>query len=203
MTNVRFVGRVKNTGRKCVVVFRHIYDENGNVTDKENCLAFETESLPDAEHQNLMQIVEDPATQASTEMFEALNKERHFETGQTYLQWLHQMGRLRRFPTTNIEMTPNSHSTIGLHELNTVIDMQAQGSSMESIEKELERMKSDEESDVVPDDGHLMTDERLAESFLNQAEQFEAQAKELREKAEALTKEEFVEGGSDGDSSEE
>jgi hypothetical protein len=43
MANLKHIGRVANTNVKCVVVFREIYDEKGNVIDPNNCLVVETE----------------------------------------------------------------------------------------------------------------------------------------------------------------
>ena len=43
---VKHVGRIKNTDRKCVVAFRYIYDEKGNITDRDHCLVIDADALP-------------------------------------------------------------------------------------------------------------------------------------------------------------
>ena len=70
MATMKHIGRVANTGLKCVVVFRQIYDENGNVTDDKHCLVVETERLPDMEHDDVVRVVESDAGQESAEFYE-------------------------------------------------------------------------------------------------------------------------------------
>jgi hypothetical protein len=63
------VGRVENTGRRCLVVFREVYDEKGNVIEPDKCLVVETDTLPDFAHQDLMSIVESEPAQREGEFF--------------------------------------------------------------------------------------------------------------------------------------
>ena len=44
---MKHIGRVSNTGMKCIVVFREMYDARGNVEDPNHCLIVETGRLPD------------------------------------------------------------------------------------------------------------------------------------------------------------
>ena len=73
MANLKHIGQVANTGLKCIVVFREIYDENGNVTEPDNCLIVETERLPDMEHDDIVRIVESPSGQEAKEFFERMS----------------------------------------------------------------------------------------------------------------------------------
>ena len=61
MANLKHVGQIANTGLKCIVVLREIYDENGNVQESDNCLVVETERLPDMEHDDIVRVVESSA----------------------------------------------------------------------------------------------------------------------------------------------
>lgn len=204
MAPLKHVGRIKNTGRRCVVVFREIYDEHGNVVDENNCLVFESESLPDAEHQDLMRIIESEPAQATGELYNVLSRER-LGTGVTALSWLAQSGRLRKFPTSNIELVPDSNSIIGLDTLNKIVKMQKSGVSQAEIEQAIrddtdsaprdvtnqivnesaDQTAQETEAPATPqsgDDG-VLDDTALAKSYVDQAEVFEKQAKELRDQA--------------------
>ena len=192
MINLKHVGRVKNTGRKCVVVFREIYDNNGNVIEDNNCLVIETESLPDAEHQTLMRIIESQEAQSAPEIYNLLSRERHPE-GNPFLMWAHSANRLRKYGTDNIEMTPNSSTVLPLNKLNEIIRMQNTGVAEKSINDRFNVTDAENEVMTVPaNDPGVLTDEDMAENFLKQARTFEQQARELRKQAKEITKTETV-----------
>ena len=107
MANVKHVGQVANTGLKCVVVFREIYDENGNVTDPNHCLIVETERLPDMEHDDIVRVVESDSAQTANQFYEVAHRSM-FSDGINMLTKLHNRGYLKKYPTNQILMTPNS-----------------------------------------------------------------------------------------------
>jgi|TARA_R110000851_G_scaffold12905_3_gene44445 hypothetical protein len=200
MAALKHVGRIKNTGRRCVVVFREIYNTEGHVVDENNCLVFETESLPDAEHQDLMRIVESDQAQTTGDLFDVLGRSR-LGTGEQALNWLASSNRLRKYPSNNVDLTPDSSTVIGLDTLNKIVKMQKAGASQADIENVL-RDDTDssprdatnavdsmtEVSDAVeaPSGDVVMDDAALAVSYIDQAKMFEAQAKDLRVQAKAL-----------------
>jgi hypothetical protein len=203
MASLKHVGRIKNTGRRCVVVFREMYNEKGVVVDENNCLVFESESLPEAEHNDLMRIIESGAAQSTGDLFEVLGRER-LGSGVAALQWLSASNRLRKFPTNNVELTPDSTTILGLDTLNTIVKMQSAGKSQEEIENML-RDDTDQPprvseivkealdgTDVTNADATTQTgdgvldDATIAANYLAQAEMFETQAKDLRAQAETL-----------------
>jgi len=201
MTSLKHFGRVKNTGRRCVVVFREIYDERGHVTDTDNCLIFETENLPDAEQQELMGIVQGENAQSTGDVFNVLARAR-LGNGMAALTWLASSQRLKKFPTSNIELTPDSNTTLSLNTLNTIVKMQKAGASEATINKilrddaDLSLRNADDVAASLHDansaqvetqtaDGGLDND-ALAQQRLTQAELFETQAMELREQAYSL-----------------
>tara|TARA_B110000238_G_scaffold198142_1_gene242114 strand:+ start:842 stop:1501 length:660 start_codon:yes stop_codon:yes gene_type:complete len=199
MVALKHVGRVINTGRRCVVVFREMYNENGHVTDENSCLVFETETLPDAEHQDLMRIVESGSSQSTGDLFNVLARER-LGSGVTALSWLSESKRLHKVATNNVELTPDSTTVLALVTLNKIVKMQKAGSSQRDIENMLRddtdqspRVAEtvadilDSASNVDAQTGEgVLDDATIAESYLKQAVAFEAQAKELRESAEKL-----------------
>lgn len=133
---LKHVGRVKNTGRRCIVVFREIYNEKGHVIDPDNCLVVETDTLPDAEHQDFMRIIEGDNAQSTGDLYNVLVRER-LGNGLAALEWLNSSRRLRKFPTNNIELIPDANTTLGLDTLNTIVKMQKTGASAEDIENVL------------------------------------------------------------------
>jgi hypothetical protein len=197
MRSLKHVGRVKNTGRRCVVVFRELYNDQGKVIDEHNCLIIESETLPDAEHQDIMQIVESDTMQEASNAFEVFARSR-LGNGQTSLAWMHSTGRLRKMPTNNVELTPNTTQVISLDQLNTIVRMQNAGASQADIENVLQ-----DDTDPTARDAKLtestpatnqntpsqassdgvLSDAEIAQVRLNQAVEFEAQAKELRDQA--------------------
>jgi hypothetical protein len=203
MATLKHVGRIKNTGRRCVVVFRQMYNEKGVVIDENNCLVFESEALPEAEHNDLMRIVESHSAQSTGDLFNVLGRER-LGSGVPALQWLSSSNRLRKFPTNNVELTPDASTVLGLETLNTIVKMQNSGASQADIEnmlrddtdqpprvseivKEALDVNDDSTVDATAQTGNgVLDDATIAANYLAQAEMFETQAKDLRAQAETL-----------------
>ena len=104
---LKHVGQVINTGRRCVVVFREIYDDTGKVIDTNNCLIVETDRLPDAVHQYLMRIIESEPAQRTGDLYNVLHRER-LGDGSVALAYLNKSGRLRKFPTSQVLLLQDS-----------------------------------------------------------------------------------------------
>lgn len=208
MTAIKHLGRIKNTGKRCIVVFREIYNDQGHVIDENSCLVVETDSLPDAESQEIMKIVESEPAQSTGDIYNVLARER-LSSGYTTLSWLTRSGRLRKYPTGNIELIPNSETTIALDQLNKIVKMQKSGASQVDIEnvlqddtdlqprqaKEVNQMLHEDNFDAydAPEvvetqsgQGNILSDSDIAKRRLEQARQFEAQAKEMRQSAYTL-----------------
>ncbi|GEM_PF-3301182 len=197
MAVLKHVGRVKNTGRRCVIVFRQMYDDKGHVVDEDHCLVFETENLPDAEHQDLMRIIESDQAQTTGELYNVLSRSR-LGSGVQALNWLASSNRLRKFPTSNIELTPDSRTVLGLDKLNKIVKMQNSGASESDINNVLrddtdsppregavsELTDSNEpvQAETQPADG-VLDDAAIAKQRIEQAETFESEAQTLREQA--------------------
>lgn len=207
MTSLKHVGRVRNTGRRCAIVFREIYDERGHVIDENSCLVFESESLPSAEHQELMRIIESESAQATGDLFHVLGRER-LGNGSLALNWLVDTARLRKFPTDNVDLTPDSKTVIRLDKINKIVKMQKAGATEADVANFLRKnadlmpavaddMSKDMAKPVTeePDSSTalqsgtdwVLDDAALAESYIKQARDFEQQAKDLRVQAKKLT----------------
>lgn len=117
MANLKHVGRVIETGKKCVVAFRTIPG------DANHCLVVTTENLTDSYHNSIINLVESVAGQNSGELADIMARTR-FEDGNIMLTMLHAMGKLTKVPTSGVEMTPNTTTRILLSELNQLIASQ-------------------------------------------------------------------------------
>lgn len=169
--NLKHIGQIINTQRRCVVVFREIPD------DIENCLVVDSDALPDWMHDDVMQAVESPAAQASANFYEYATRN-IMSDGTTMLNRLHNNGLLRKQPTKNISMVPNRETSINLAELNKII-RQENGDApavTETTETTEQPAQAEQSNDV-------MDDSAVAQTMLDQANLFEQEAKALREKA--------------------
>lgn len=114
MGNLKHIGRVVSTGRKCLIAYRTLPG------DAYNCLIIPTENLPDEYHDALINLVESPSGQEAYEFAEVLARSQ-FSDGSTMLPSLHAKGKLVKVPTDAIEIIPNNTTKILLSELNQLI----------------------------------------------------------------------------------
>lgn len=191
MANVKHVGQVANTGLKCVVVFREIYDENGNVTDPNHCLIVETERLPDMEHDDIVRVVESDSAQTANQFYEIAHRSM-FSDGINMLTKLHNRGYLKKYPTNQILMTPNSSTSVALNEVNEIIRKQKTGMSESDIRNSMvddtdkpprNHTTSQQTTPAPKAEAGVLDDKDIAKNMLSQADTYEAEVKRLREEA--------------------
>ena len=195
MANIKHVGQIINTQRRCVVVFREVPDE------PENCLVVDTDALQDWMHDDVINAVESPGAQASPNFYEYAQRTM-FTDGSNMLQTMNARNLLQKVSTSNIMMTPNQTSQVKLSELNDIIREQSGGAPVVAPElmgeadmqgkdtspvvtEAVEAEQSAPAPTVAPADG-VMGDEDVAKGMISQAEYFEGEAKRLREEAYAL-----------------
>ena len=191
MANIKHVGQVANTGLKCVVVFREIYDENGNVTDPNHCLIVETERLPDMEHDDIVRVVESDSAQTANQFYEIAHRSM-FSDGINMLTKLHNRGYLKKYPTNQILMTPNSSTSVALSEVNEIIKKQSTGMSegdirnsmVDDTDKPPRNHTTSQQTTPAPKaEAGVLDDSTIAKNMLSQADTYEAEVKRLREEA--------------------
>tara|TARA_B100000965_G_scaffold118075_2_gene97441 strand:- start:1656 stop:2312 length:657 start_codon:yes stop_codon:yes gene_type:complete len=197
MANIKHVGQVANTGLKCIVVFREIYDEHGNVTEPDNCLIVETERLPDMEHDDMVRVVESPAGQEADEFYQIAHRSM-FADGINMLVKLNNRGYLKKYPTKQILMTPNASTSIPLSDINEIVRKQKTGMSESDINNSMvddtdkaprtstSLSPSQTIDQAVPAGEPVMDDTALAQTMLDQATTYEAEVTRLREEAYAM-----------------
>lgn len=193
-TNMKHIGKISNTGMKCVVVFREIYDERGNVVDNKNCLVIETERLPDMEHDDVVRVVQSPEAQDAMEFYQIAHRSM-FSDGSNMLKKLVESGLLKKHPTDNISMTPNNHTSVKLSDINEIIRKQSSGMNERDITNS---MVNDTDSpprtqtsfdptqtidQAVNTSEQVLDETAIAKSLLSQADTFLAEAERLRDEA--------------------
>jgi len=193
MANKKHIGKVKNTGLNCVVVFRAIYDERGNIQDDTHCLVLETDRLPDMEHDDIVRVCESINGQEAKEFYEIASRQQ-FSDGSPMLQKLHKMGWLKKHSTDNILMTPNSSTSVLLSEVNEIIKKSASGMSPNDIKNSMvddtdsaprsqTSLNTQPSGEAVPSNEGVLDDSAIAKSMLTQAETFLSEAARLKEEA--------------------
>ena len=172
--NLKHVGQLINTQKRCVVMFREIPD------DESNCLIVDTDSLVDWMHDDVINAVESPGAQSSID-FSEFAQRRTMTDGTNMLQALHAKGLLQKQKSSNVMMTPNRETQIRLDELNNLIRSQ-QGAEA------LPTSPVAATDATAPVEGAL-DDLSIATNMIAQAKQFEDEAATLRESAYALSPE--------------
>lgn len=113
MNFLRHIG--KHNDKRCVVVFRKIPELD------HMSLVIYSDLLPRLIHDEVMRAVESPQGQDTVSISDVL-----FRTimadGNNCLQTLHKNGLLKKVPSNQILMTPNSTSSVRLDELNDLLD---------------------------------------------------------------------------------
>ena len=190
--NIKHVGQIINTGRRCVVVFREIPDEPNS------CLIVDTEALVDWMHDDVINSVESTSAQAANNFYEYAQRAL-FTDGSNMLQALHAKGLLQKQETSNILMIPNSNTSVNLAELNKIIreqngdqpavvppvDPDQLSMANKPVDNVAETYTAPAPAAAQPADGAI-DDTALAKSMMDQAKTFEAEAASLKEQAIAL-----------------
>jgi hypothetical protein len=205
MAEIKHVGRLKSNQRKVVVAYRVVPGENPPV----NSLVIDTATLSDADHDTLIKTVESNSAQTAFEFAEVMARTQ-LSDGANMLARFHSTGKLQLTKMSDVEMTPNTATQIGLDELNKIIADQkgvtiadlalkdpnepAPGTTITEAGS-VSEMPKPANPDVVaeakaakleaPVDG-VITDEQLAAKYRSDADRLYKEAKALRAQAEEL-----------------
>jgi hypothetical protein len=180
MAELKHVGRVKATNKKCLVAYRTLPG------DAYHCLIVPTENLPDAHHDAIINLVESSSGQEAYEFAEAMDRSQ-FPDGSRMLPALHAANRLIKAPTADIEMTPTTGFSILLSELNQIIAEQrgvaVDELSLKSSTPEAEKKIS---LPVVTETTVDLTPEAQAKDYRSKADKLAKEAAQYRRLAEEL-----------------
>jgi hypothetical protein len=192
MKTYKHIGKVKNTGSKCLVVFRTLPGES-NMS-----LILPTATLPDSYHNSIMELVETDQAQDCFEFAEIMFV-RYFPDGRPMLRALQVDNRLIKMPTDNIIMTPGPQSEIELSQLNVLIAEQKNCTIDELINfvkggptgfDPTVNLKNVGISTPVPtpaaENVGVLTDQDLAKTYRSQADAMYKEAARMRKESDSI-----------------
>lgn len=188
---LKHVGRLKTTGKRCIVAFRTLPG------DAYNCLVVPTEGLDDQYHNAIINLVESPAGQQSYEFAEAMDRTQ-FPDGSRMLPSLHAKGVLVKIGTDQIEMVPAPGVSVLLSELNQIIAEQrgipvdelsikpdhSEEAKANAEVKEVAKVTEMPTPTAIPE--ATGTPEEQAKFYRSQADRLAKEAAAMRRKAEEL-----------------
>lgn len=201
---LKHIGR--HGDRKVAILWREVPGED------HMCLVVYPETLPTHIHNSLMATLESPPGQAAPNLSEVLHRN-YLPDGRVQLTALHQEGMIKKVPTNQIIVTPNSQSSVKLDELNRILKEMQTGEAartrMQQIDEstgivdpsvkrkaEAEFKRQQERQTQTPPvpniaataDGAL-DDKSLAMNMLSQAQRMQAEAEGMIKEAARMKKE--------------
>jgi|TARA_B100001094_G_scaffold323824_1_gene375399 hypothetical protein len=180
MNNLKHVGRIKSNQRKVVLAYMTVPNE------PDNCICVTTENLMAEEHDTLMKLVESDSGQNEDVLANAMARTR-LPDGKIMLSSFHQTGKMVKVPTNQVEMTPNTKTTIPLDDLIQAIAQQ-KGVGTEDLANVMQGQPAATTpvTEAPQTTDGVLTDEELATQYRSQADAMFKEAKRLREQAEEL-----------------
>jgi len=175
-----------HNGKKVVIVQRMIPGE------AHMCSVLYSQIIPSSYHDDIMKVLESVEGQAANEFVDILRR-RTARNGNNLLHAVAQEGYLKKVPTNQVSVRPNSASDIRLDELNNLL--QAAGTGREAIER-LEKLDSEQgykdnrktgaAAIAAEDTSGALSDSGLAQLNIRQAEKMKADAAGLLAEADRL-----------------
>lgn len=180
----KHTGQLSNTGVRVAVVFRKLPN------DENHCLIVETERLPDAYHDYLIQTLNSKEALETNDFYEVLHR-RSFPDGLNCLTALHQRGYLRKEPVSNVTMLPLPGQAVPLALINATIDKKVDEYMAKQNQPKPEDIRTAEEKQAAAEAlaAKMQDPAGLAKGLIAQAEMLEAEAQKKREEAYALVPE--------------
>lgn len=199
---LKHIGR--HGDRKVALLFREVPGED------HMCLVVYPDTLPTHIHNSIMATLESPAGQAATNLSEVLHRSL-LPDGRPQLEALHREGMIKKIPTNQVIVTPNTQSSVKLDEMNKIIrEMEQGGEALKRLQEldasagivdplqkrkaEAEYKRRQEQSSTSPvapmqsTDG-VLDDKTLAANMLAQAKRMEIEAKGMIAEAARMKKE--------------
>lgn len=192
MKTLKHIGKIKSTAAKVVVVFRTLPGAS------DHALVLQAQTLPDAYHDALMNLVESDVAQEAFELGEIMFM-RMFPDGRPMLQAMQVDGRLIKMATSDIVMTPSSQSEVALDRLNVLIAEQRNCAvddlctfvnggkpNTTTTPKSIQEPAYVEEVVKAPVEMEALSDTDIAKNYRSQADGMYKEAARLRKQADEL-----------------
>lgn len=165
----KHVGRIRNTDRRCVVVYMQI---PGN---ESNALIVDTDALPDRFHDALMDIIDSNEGQQTPHLHTLLQRRILPDLGLDMMNALHTYGQLRAVDIDNIVMYPAPNAPCPLR---TIVDYMNGEDAPPEVNQELEnRVLENQRTDSA------QAQHDIANNILRQARDLEEEANRKKEQA--------------------
>lgn len=198
---IKHVG--KHSSKRVVLLWRKVPGED------HMCLVCYPDTLPRHIHDDIMKALESESGQQSKEFSDYLFRYTLVD-GSNALETLHKEGMIKKVPTNQVIVTPDTKSNVRLDELNAILDKMAMG---EEAIKEMAELDANSgmvtkkrnnvkevgapaNSRATPADvqnnisiNDVLSDDQLAAQRLAQAQKMQADAKALLAEADRLQKE--------------
>lgn len=180
----------EHNGKKVVIVQRAIPQE------EHMCSVLYTQIIPTHYHDDVMRVLESAEGQDADEFWQVLHR-RPAQTGTNLLEAVAREGYLKKAPTNQIIVKPNSKSSIRLDELNKLLIEAGQGEQAVRKLEELDRQRGLKDTrktnapmpevvETVGSTDGVMTNADLAQLNIKQANEMKAQAEVLLTEATRL-----------------
>lgn len=189
---IKHVGRHNN--KRVVITYRQVPDED------HMCLVIYSESLPMRIHDEVMKVLESDIGQQANDFADALFRHTMAD-GVNCLNAIHRGGLLSKVPTNQVIVTPTSASSVRLDELNTLLNEIAKGEEATKKLADADAGQRWEGKDLgepskttaanvstASVDG-VLTDADIAQQRIAQADKMESEAKSLLAEAKRLKEE--------------
>lgn len=190
----------KHKDRKIVLLFRKVPGED------HMCLIAYSDLLPRLVHDEVMKVLESPVGQQALNLSDALF--RHIMAdGRNCLEALHRENFIKKVPTNQILITPNTSSSVRLDELNSILDEMAKGEDAIKRLSELDANKGmsgkrtpnarevgmppASRTADIPESNNtaVLSDQDLAQQRVKQADAMKANAEQLLQESMRLLEE--------------
>ena len=181
---MKHVGRMKNNSARVAIAYRTLPG------DPYSALVIGTQGLGDSYHDTLMSLIESDQGQQANELAEVLAV-RRFPDGTVMLGYLHSNGYLKKVPTANVLVTPDSQTQIALNELNVIIAKQ-KGVDIDDLAvndgspKRPKTTKKVQVEEPVNADTKITTFEMTPAEMRSRADSLYKEAAKLRKDADAM-----------------
>lgn len=180
----------KHGDRKVAIVYRTVPGE------EHMALVIYPDTLQVAIHDAVMKVIEGAIGQDADELSDALFRSL-LSDGRPMLQTLHQEGKMKKVPTSQIIVTPNATSHVRLDELNKIFDGMAAGKEAAKNMADLDANaglvdpseKRRNEALIAEAGADVIDDVTLGNQMLDQARQMAAEGTSLVAESKRLAKE--------------
>ena len=195
MAFIKHVG--KHSDRKVAIVFRKVPGED------HMALVVYMETLPSNFHDAIINTIESNSGQSVGDLAEALDRA-VLNDGRNLLQAIHQEKYMKKVQTNQVIVTPNTKNHVRLDELNRVMDDLATGGEAADKLREMDEKSgfvdpsANKQAEIVNEAAQEvnvkvdpMSDEGIAQTMIDQANQMAAEAAGLTAEAERMLTEAY------------